>query len=303
MPVTAPPLAGRYTLRRLDLDDTEAVVAVELAAFDDLVARLSMPPWSRTEVGERKRRLAVTNRHVIDTDPEGCWCAVIDDAVVGVVRAIRRNTLWGLGMLAVSPAHQGSGIGRSLLDQALTYASGCAGGLISSSPDPHALRAYMTAGFALHPCASAEGRVERGRIPVGLDVRDDLEPDLDLVDDVDQHVRGGASHRPDIAAMIDSGGRFLKADGRTGRGYAIVDNGPRLLAATSPEVAQRLLWSAIAHTAADAECTIHSLDGQQQWALDVVMRARLPVIPYVHGLMVRGDPGRLTPYLASGSFL
>ncbi len=274
---------------------------VSRRAFADLGSRLGMD-WPDPPEEERARRGRARILHLIETDPNGAWGAFAGDEIVGLSLAILRDGLWGLSLLVVDPPHQSSGVGRQLLTRALGYCGGCRGGMIVSSADPRALRAYATSGFAVHPFALALGRPHRERIPAGLDVDADGEPDLELVDAIDRRIRG-ASHRPDLPAILDAGGRFLKVAGEQGRGYAIVDNGPKLLAATTPEVAQRLLWTALALSVDDAITLVGHLDARQQWAFPVVLEAGLELMPHLGALMLRGDVGELAPYLAHGAYL
>jgi GNAT superfamily N-acetyltransferase len=290
-----------YAIRRLQLSDSVSGQRVVRLAFSDLAARQGVA-WPEPDAEERARRGAARIQHIIDTDPDGAWGAFQGDEIVGLALAIRRGDLWGLSLLVVDPAHQSTGIGRRLLGQTLDYGDGCRGGLILSSSDPRALRAYATAGFDLHPTANALGIPDRRRIPEGLGVEDDLEADLELVDDVDRRIRG-ASHRPDIPTLIEAGGRFLRAVDGEGRGYAVIDHGPVLLAATNPAVARRLLWTALALSSDDATTMVTHIDARQQWAFDVVLEARLELMPQLGALMVRGEVGELVPYLPSGAYL
>ncbi|WOE76057.1 GNAT family N-acetyltransferase [Alterisphingorhabdus coralli] len=59
---------------------------------------------------------------IIEAQPEAIWVASIADDVVGFI-AVRMNNVDALGevfMLTVSPAHQGKGVGQSLLSHVET---------------------------------------------------------------------------------------------------------------------------------------------------------------------------------------
>lgn len=69
--------------------------------------------------------------------------------------------------------------------------------------------------------------------------------------------------------------------------------------ATSPQVAQRLLWSALADI--EGEVSLEFLTGDQQWAIDVVLPARLSFKPGASSCR-RGALGPMTPFLPSGAY-
>lgn len=95
--------------------------------------------------------------HLIDEDPGGAWGVERHGRLLGVGIALMREGLWGLSLLVVDPDARSDGIGRALLEQALAYPSNPRGpGLIVSSSDPRALRAYGRAGFSLLITALAE---------------------------------------------------------------------------------------------------------------------------------------------------
>ena len=117
--------------------------------------------------------------------------AEADGQLVGAALAIVRGGLWGLSLLVVLPEHQSAGVGRALLAQALEHGDGTVrGGVILSSPDSRALRAYARAGFAPHPSLDAEG-TPRG-VTAPPSVRDGSVEDLPLTEAVDRVVRGDA---------------------------------------------------------------------------------------------------------------
>ncbi|MEV6549782.1 GNAT family N-acetyltransferase [Streptomyces sp. NPDC051597] len=67
-------------------------------------------------------------RFYLGVDPAGCWVAVDEKAngnsVVGFALSQNRGRLWYLATYGVLPSHQGQGIGKRLLDAALTHADG-----------------------------------------------------------------------------------------------------------------------------------------------------------------------------------
>ncbi|MBV9465972.1 MAG: hypothetical protein JO169_07650, partial [Solirubrobacterales bacterium] len=65
------------------------------------------------------------------------------------------------------------------------------------------------------------------------------------------------------------------------------------------ETATALLWRALALT--EEEASVRWITGEQQWAIDVIVRARLGLTAY-GALCVRGRPGSLRPFLPSAPF-
>jgi GNAT superfamily N-acetyltransferase len=307
-------------VRRMAPEDVPAVVAVAEEAFTPLYGRPPAPPPAgpvapaaahpESEAGSAGRRDAgarpmapearlARHLHLLATDPEGQWVAVTGDGeVVGAAAALRREGLWGLSLLAVSPAAQGTGLGAQLLGRALGTARDATGGLLVSSIDPRAMRRYARAGFTLAPTLSARGVVRRDLLGEAGRVRDGDAADFPAMGEVSRAVRG-ASHGPDFAAMVDSGLRLLVADG----GYALVGRQRvYLLAATTPPVAAELLRAALLATDEGVEAEVTWLTERQGWALPVVLDAGLalrPDGPVCH----RGDVGPLAPYVPSGAFL
>jgi hypothetical protein len=71
------------------------------------------------------------------------------------------------------------------------------------------------------------------------------------------------------------------------------------LVARDEEAATILLWNALALT--DGEVSVRWITGEQQWAIDVIVRARVPLVAY-GALCVRGTPGPLRPFLPTAPF-
>src|SRR5262249_49934524 len=151
---------------------------------------------------------------------------------------------WGLSLFAVREDRQSQGIGRKLLDAAVAYGDGARGQIILSTADPRAMRRYARAGFLLRPLVAACAIVDRSRIPRGLRLRPaDAERDGDVIARASRHVRG-ATHLPDIPALLATGSDLLVFEDR---GYAVQPAGSvRLLAAVDEAAATDLLWSVLA---------------------------------------------------------
>ena len=126
-------------------EDVPAVHELSNATFEDLSRRRNEEPEPAEDPAGSHIRL----RHLLATDPGGCWVADDEDGEpAGVAIALVREGVWGLSLLVVRPDRQSTGLGRALLDRALAYADGARGGIILASPDPRALRVYARAGPA-----------------------------------------------------------------------------------------------------------------------------------------------------------
>lgn len=242
----------------------------------EAVERLTALAFRTDRVGDHRRRWSEQARHLLTTDPGGCWVADAGGDVIGVAVSLRRDLLWILSAYAVHPDHQGHGIGTALLDAAVGYGAGCLRGMLTSLPDHQALRRYRRAGFTLHPTMQLNGVVDRSALPAVDGVRAGTAADFDLVDSVDRQVRG-ATHRPDNAHVLGYS-TLLVCDLLTGAGYAYVAEwGVTRLAATNRAVAQRLLWAALARTAPGSAANVRNLTSDQEWAVDVGLAAGLRV--------------------------
>ena len=158
-------------------------------------------------------------RHLVRTDPGGCWVAEDETGMVGMATSFRRETLWCLATYAVLPGRQGQGIGKPLLAAALDHGRACTRGMLSASSDAKAVRIYRQAGFDLHPQMYLTGTVDRSVIPVVEKVREGSAGDVDLMDSLDRAARG-AGHGPDHELMLRTW-RLLVSDTNTGSGLRL----------------------------------------------------------------------------------
>ncbi len=274
--------------------DAEAVNELSIAAFEELERRDGRPPPARPDPAAAYVRL----RHLLATDPGGCWVADAEDgALAGVALALVREGLWGLSLLAVRPGLQSAGLGTALLRRALAYGDGARGWIILASHDPRALRAYARAGFALHPSASAHGTPRDTE--AAPEVRPFTDADHALAAAVDRSVRG-APHGGDLDALAEAGCERLAFPGR---GYAVHRGGAlKLLAATDEEAAAALLRTVLARIPAGGEAEIEWLTGAQQWAIGVAVAAGLE-LRTGGGVFLRGETGSFRAYLPGGAYL
>ncbi len=183
-----------YVVRPMTVADTPAVERLSDAAFYDLDVRTHRTGWPEPEHRSPERAESWRSRieHLVRHDPRGCWVAEDASGVIGATASMRRDTTWLLATYAVQPGLQGKGVGRQVLDAALSYGSGCLRGMLAASEDPAAVRRYRLAGFTLHPTMLLWGSVPRAALPVVERVRDGSFGDLDLLNSVDRQVRDSA---------------------------------------------------------------------------------------------------------------
>jgi GNAT superfamily N-acetyltransferase len=280
-------------LRPMRDDDAPAVHEIAVRCFDDLADRLGLPrdPPHDPAVAH------IRHRHLVGTDPDGCWVAERDGELLGGAISIRREGLWGLSLLVVDPAAQSGRVGSALLRRASAYGDGARARIILSSLDARALRAYARLGLTPQPCLSAAG-TPRG-VVAPAEVREGTRADIPLTEAVDRHVRG-AARGADIGCCFDMGLRLLVVPDR---GYVVLREGGglRLLAATDDDAARALLRAVLAR--AEGEITVGWLAERQRWALDVCLDAGLELRAGDGVVFTEGEIGPFRPYLPSGAFL
>ncbi|KAA1429453.1 GNAT family N-acetyltransferase [Nocardioides antri] len=281
-------------------DDVAAAEQISDEAFYELDARTYPRDWPAPErrTPEHTGRWISRTLRFLENDPGGCWVAEDETGVVGFATSFVREQVWCLATYAVRPGLQGQGVGARLLAAADAYGAHCAGGLLSASVDPRAVRRYWRAGFELHPQMLLRGRVDRRRLAAPEGVRDGRPDDVALMDAIARDLRGGG-HGPDHAGLAEMA-RPLVAETRSGRGFAYTD-GARLavLAATDEATARSLLWACLA--SAGEEYLVPHVTGANLWAVDVGMSAGLELAQSGY-LGVRGMAPP-TPYVHNGALL
>lgn len=260
-----------------------------------------LAPATPEEAAAQERRWIIRIEHLLETDAGGAWTAEVDGQFAGVAMAlVRDRRLWGLSLLVVDEQFQSRGVGSALMRRAGEHGGGVQEGLITSSADPRAMRAYAAAGFALEPSLSGEGAPDRSALPApDPKVQEAGTESIEAAGEISRAVRG-ATHAPDVASLLSGGDRLLRVGDR---GYAVHDRGRlRLLAARDEQAARALLWTVLAENDGCVPAEVRWLTARQAWAVDVAVQARLEL--RVGGpVCVRGRPGPLWPYVPSGSYL
>src|SRR3954468_20718638 len=224
----------------MTVDDARVAERVTAVGFHELDTRMFRRAWPDPQLRPPERGAIWTNRvrHLVATDPGGCWVAERGGELLGVVISFVREKMWLLASYAVVPGAQGMGLGRALLAPALEHGRGCLRGMFNASSDPKALRRYHAAGFTLHPQMFLRGTPDRSRIPVVEHVREGSPGDIDLMDSVDRQTRG-AAHGPDHEVLLRQF-RLVVSETSSAQGYAYLGGGTALLAATDRRTASRL---------------------------------------------------------------
>jgi GNAT superfamily N-acetyltransferase len=285
-------------IRPLTVDDVPAAERVTAVGFHELDTRMFRRSWPDPQLRSSERGAIWVDRvrHLLGTDPGGSWVAERDDQVLGIVVSFVREKMWLLASYAVVPEAQGLGLGKALLAPALDHGRGCLRGMFNASSDPKALRRYHAAGFTLYPQMFFRGVPDRSQIPVIEHVREGTESDVDLMDSVDRRTRG-AAHGPDHQLLLRQF-RLVVSETSSSQGYAYVDGGVALLAATDRRAASRLMWEAVA---SGDDVLVPHITPENSWAVDVGLAARLDL--YQEGYLALRNMRPPKPYLGHGALM
>jgi GNAT superfamily N-acetyltransferase len=279
-------------------EDVAAAERVTAIGFHELDTRMFRRSWPDPQLRPPDRSAAWVRRtrHLVATDPGGCWVAERDAELLGVVVSFVREKMWLLASYAVVPGAQGLGLGRALLAPALEHGKGSLRGMLNASNDPKAVRRYHDVGFRLYPQMFLRGKPDRSTIPVVEKVREGSATDIELMDSVDRGTRG-AAHGPDHEILLEQY-RLVVSDTSTGQGYAYLDDGVALLAATNRRTAARLMWEAIASS---DDLLIGHITPENDWAVEVGLAARLELDQGGYQALRHMKPPKL--YLPHGALM
>jgi GNAT superfamily N-acetyltransferase len=271
----------------------------DVAGADRICMEVLFSTLPGDDEDERLARSHARIRHLAETDPGGSWVAERDGAVVGVALALMREGLWGLSLFAVAEELQGHGVGRALFGRCRAYGEDAHGHLILSSEHPAAMREYARAGLRLLPSVAAGGIADLSRAP-DLDGVEDAGTDgIALADAIGRELRG-VGHGRDLPVALAHGARLLVFEDRA---FVLARRGHvTLLGARDDEAAQRVLWAALAAAGPGATVSLDFLTAGQDWALPVILAARLALSPD-GPVFAGGRLGPMAPYVPSGAYL
>lgn len=291
------------TIRPMRLEDLPAAERLSDASFLELDQRTLPRGWPDPQPRSPARAEQWIRRTAafVERDGGGCWVAEDEaGAMVGMATSHVRELMWVLATFAVRPGLQGRGIGRQLMEAAMSHGRGCLRGMLSASDDPRAVRRYRLAGFTLHPQMVLQGTVDRSLLPVVEKVREGSAGDVDLMNSVDRGARG-AAHLHDHEYLLATS-RLAVSDTSTGQGYVYYEeSGVHLLAATNRRTAARLLWAALAASSPDRPCEVGHVTAVNEWAVDVGMAARMSL--HTRGYLALRGMRPPMPYVHHGVFL
>jgi GNAT superfamily N-acetyltransferase len=238
-------------------------------------------------------------RHLLETDPGGCWVAEHDGRVEGVALALVRDGVWGFSLFGLAETLQGRGIGRALFARCWEYGAGARGHLILSSTNPSAMAIYVRSGLPIRPCVACAGIPDLARAPSVDGIEEAGAAGIPLADAIGRELRG-AGHGRDLPVPMAHGARLLVFEDRAfalARGGNIV-----MLGARDEQAAQRMLWGLFVAAGPGATVNVDFITAGQDWALPVCLDARLALSP--DGPMFAGGTlGPLAPYIPSGAYL
>jgi hypothetical protein len=238
-------------------------------------------------------------RHLLETDPGGCWVAEHEGRVEGVALALIREGVWGFSLFGVAEKLQGRGVGRDLFARCFAYGAAARGHLILSTTNPSAMGIYARTGVPIRPCVAFAGIPDLERAPALDGVADAGAAGIPLADAIGRELRG-AGHGRDLPVPMAHGARLLVFEERA---FALAREGNIImLGARDEEAARRMLWALFLTAGPGATVNVDFLTSGQDWALPVCLDARLQLSPD-GPMFAGGDLGPLAPYIPSGAYL
>ena len=103
---------------------------------DRVCVEVLYSPFPGEDEPVRAARQHARIRHLVATDPGGCWVAEHDGRVQGVGLALVREGVWGFSLFGVAEALQGRGVGRELFARCWAYGADARGHIVLSSANP-----------------------------------------------------------------------------------------------------------------------------------------------------------------------
>jgi GNAT superfamily N-acetyltransferase len=266
---------------------------------DRVCAEVLYSPFPGEDELVRAARQHARIRHLVATDPGGCWVAELDGRVQGVGLALLREGVWGFSLFGVAEGLQGRGVGRELFARCWAYGADARGHIVLSSTNPAAMGIYARTGLPVRPCLAAAGIPDLSRAPELDGVEDAGEAGIPVADAIGRELRG-AGHGRDLPVPMAHGARLLLYQDRA---FALARGGNIIMAgARDEDAAQRVLWALFAGAGPSATVNVDFLTAGQDWALPVCLDARLALSP--DGPMFAGGAlGPMTPYIPSGAYL
>jgi GNAT superfamily N-acetyltransferase len=266
---------------------------------DRVCAEVLYSPFPGEDEAVRAARQHARIRHLVATDPGGCWVAEHDGRVQGVGLALVREGVWGFSLFGVAEALQGRGVGRELFARCWAYGADARGHIVLSSANPAAMSIYARTGLPVRPCLAAAGIPDLSRAPELEGVEDAGEAGIPIADAIGRELRG-AGHGRDLPVPMAHGARLLLYQDRA---FALARGGSIIMAgARDEDAAQRVLWALFAAAGPGATVNVDFLTAGQDWALPVCLDARLALSP--DGPMFAGGAlGPMAPYIPSGAYL
>jgi GNAT superfamily N-acetyltransferase len=266
---------------------------------DRVCAEVLYSPFPGEDEPVRAARQHARIRHLVATDPGGCWVAEHDGRVQGVALALMREGVWGFSLFGVEEALQGRGVGRELFARCWAYGANARGHIVLSSTNPAAMGIYARTGLPVRPCLAAAGIPDLSRAPELDGVEDAGEAGIPVADAIGLQLRG-AGHGRDLPVPMAHGARlWLYQD----RAFALARGGNIIMVgARDEDAAQRVLWALFMTAGPGATVNVDFLTAGQDWALPVCLDARLALSP--DGPMFAGGAlGPMAPYIPSGAYL
>jgi GNAT superfamily N-acetyltransferase len=272
--------ADRFLYREMQPEDVDAAIDIMVAAE---AATPVSHPVPRPDATFRARRVAILSSLI---GKPGTYAVVAESRgrIVGQALALQDGPLWGLSLLFVDPGFHGRRIGSTLLRMCRDWGADATLGLIESSADQKAMRAYSALGFRFTPAMGAAGTVDPTLLPPTPQVRKVGKDKLEGVAAVDRRLRG-ASRATGVEILLDNGAELLWAEDKDAAGFAVhlsgrpfIDGSPIILGADTRQLAEQLLTAFLRATAGD-HVGIYSMSARQDWALKITMQTGLNLFP------------------------